>query len=182
MSGRPVEEATAGIAADRIPRFLFLQVAFAAVVAGLIIAVVTTSGISIDGSLPAWYGWGLVIITAIWAVPTTLFWRIRPIGHGKVHDYRATIAIRVGVAILPAVVGLVFFAFSGSWPVVVLGAFASMVGLAASMPSGTDFVRHRELWDRSMPLPPDHVWGSAHAEEVAPWEDPDDHGHGLFDH
>jgi len=170
------------IVVDRVPRFLFLQVAFAAVVAALIATVVATSGISVDGSLPAWYGWGLVALTAIWAVPTTLFWRIRPIAHGKVHDYRATIAVRVAVAILPALVGIVFFSFSGSWGVLVLGALAAMVGLAASMPSSADFVRHRELWDHSAPMPADHVWGSAHPEELAPWEDPDDHGHGLFDH
>ncbi|MBT8213489.1 MAG: hypothetical protein KJN71_10120 [Acidimicrobiia bacterium] len=169
------------IVADRVPQFFFLQVAYAVVVAALIVAVVATSGASVEGSLPTWYGWALVALMATWAVPTTMYWRIRPIAHGKVHDYRATIAIRIGVAVLPLVVALIFFAFSGSWGVVVFGAFATLVGLAASVPSATDFVRHRDLWDSPMSMPADHIWGSADPEALPPWEDPDDHGHGLFD-
>lgn len=170
------------IVVDHAPRFLLLQAAYAAIVAGVIAVVVATPGVVDAGGIPAWYGWALVVMFAVWSIPTTLYWRIRPIAHGRVHDYRATIVVRMGVAVIPFLIGVVFYALGGGWGVVVAGGLAALIGLMASVPSSADYTRHRQLWDEPPPMPADHVWGAAGPDDLAPWEDPDDHGHALFDH
>ena len=161
-----------------------LQIGYAAL--ALLIVSAPFAAASFDASrsnAPAWLPITIVVVIGAFSIFTVFFQRIRPVAPGSIRGYRKVIARRVWYSVIPAIVGMVLFAVTGHPSAVLVGALVALPCLAFSIPTQNDFIRHQEIWNERLPLPPSKVWGTADPDAIAPWEDPDGgHGHGYGTH
>jgi hypothetical protein len=178
------------MAATTIPRqasdheMLKLQAAFAVLVVAVVALPFAMTALDVERSAaPQWLPAVIVVATGIFSIVAVFFQRIRPVAPGSVRAYRRVVGKRAWYSVLPAVFGAILYVASGHWSAILLGAVLSLPGLLFSLPRQDDFIRHQEIWNERLPLPPSRVWGTAKADDIPPWEDPDGgHGHGFGPH
>jgi hypothetical protein len=161
-----------------------LQIGYAALLLLVVAAPFIAASFEVEPSqAPAWLPMVIVLAVGAFSIFTVLFQRIRPVAPGSVRGYRKVIARRVWYSVIPALVGIILYAVSGHWSAVLLGAIATLACIAFAFPSQDDFMRHQEIWNERLPVPPTKVWGTADPDDIPPWEDPDGgHGHGYGTH
>lgn len=109
------------------------------VAAGLAAVLVEGEG---SGAVPS----ALAVATIAVALVSVGWVRQRPIRPGDAVAYANTAVIKIAIAEMPALVGLVLAVVSGSgWPAI-LGLAGTAIGLVLSWPSEADRERHELLY------------------------------------
>ena len=131
-----------------------------------------------SGGIPAWVALPPVLIVGAIALLAVRYWRRRPIPPGDWGAYAQTARFRIAIALIPAVVGLIFAQLAAEGWIATVGGVLSLAALAAAPTSETDYQRHQELYVEEGELPAEEKWGAAGPDEVAPWDDEHgEHGH-----
>ena len=163
---------------------LRLQVGFGALVVAVAAMPFVLAALNVETSIaPEWLPALIVVASAGFAIFAVFFQRIRPVAPGSMRGYQRVVMRRVGYALIPAALGAMLYIASGHWSAVLVGASLSLPCLLFAVPNQDDFIRHQEIWNERLPLPPTKVWGTADPDSIPPWEDPDGgHGHGIGHH
>ncbi len=159
-----------------------LRWAYAGVVTGVLLLLVAAAAIGrVADAIPDWLGAAAVLVAAVPGLFVIRYYRRRPLEEEGIRDYALTVLFRIGVSLLPALVGFAMFLATSAWWLQLLGSFTSLLGLSWSIPSAADYLRHRALAVDIAEHPPEEVWGSAPEGEKGAWESEPGHGHGLFE-
>ncbi len=134
------------------------------------------------GDVSVWFALAVVAVTGAIALFVVRYYRRRPLEEAGLRPYAVTVLFRTGASLVPAALGLALGVAAGSWWVTLFGASLAGLGLLWSLPTATDYSRHRGLAVDTGPPLPKELWGAAPPEEVAPWDDEHGHGHGLVDY
>lgn len=164
-------------------RLQILHGAAAALSLGPLVAGVALSFVDQSGGIPAWVGLAPVVIVGIVALLAVRWWRRRPIAPGHWGEYAKTARFRIGLALTPAVTGLVFAQLAAEGWIAAVGGLFSLTALWITPTSTADYERHQALYLEKGEMPAEERWGEAGPDETAPWEDEHgSHGHGIGDH
>ena len=135
------------------------------------------------GRLSIWLGLAAVLAPGAIVLFVVRYYRHRPLEEPRLAPYATTVLFRTGASLVPATLGLAFGLATGSWWVALAGAAVAALGLTWSLPTATDYARHRGLAVDTGPPVAAEIFGAAAPDEPAPWEDEHGgHGHGIVDY